>query len=117
LSGHESSLARYKQVRALKTLSLTGGMMFGLYEISLLKQKWKYIDRLYPEPTQLQKTLEKEALQYKENKYTVSSIAEKMLKLEDPNIQRKYSQFYQLAPQRNIDEENEFNPPEHKEHY
>ena len=82
-----------------------------------MKQKWKYIDRLYPEPTQLQKTLEKEALQYKENKYTVSTISERMLKLEDPNSQTLYSQLYQLAPQQNIDEENDFNVAEYKEHY
>ena len=40
-----------------------------------------------------------------------------MLKLEDPNSQTLYSQLYQLAPQQNIDEENDFNVAEYKEHY
>jgi hypothetical protein len=51
LSGHAESLHRYKQVRAFKTVSLAGGLLFGLYEWSNLQRKWKYIDRFYPEPT------------------------------------------------------------------
>lgn len=74
LSGHADKLALYKQVRAFKTLSLFGGLAFGFYELSILNHKWKYIDRFYPEPTQLQKTLEREAQQYKENKVKIATV-------------------------------------------
>lgn len=94
LSGHAESVHRYKQVRAFKTLSLAGGLLFGMYEWSTLQRKWKYIDRFYPEPTQLQKTLEKEALVYKENKYRMPTVQERMQLLENPTLARQYSQFY-----------------------
>lgn len=104
-------------MRAFKTISLAGGLLFGLYEWSNLQRKWKYIDRFYPEPTQLQKTLEKEALVYKENKYRMPSVEERMRLLENPSLTRQYSQFYQLAPQRHLDDYTDFNAPEHKEHW
>jgi hypothetical protein len=74
LSGHADKLALYKQVRAFKTLSLIGGVAFSFYELSILNHKWKYIDRFYPEPTQLQKTLEREAQQFKENKVKIATV-------------------------------------------
>ena len=114
LTGHPELLQRYKTVRMFKTVTLAGGLAFSMYELSNLKRKWKYIDRLYPEPTQLQKRLELEAMQYKENKVKVLSVEERMQLLENPNLLRQYSQFYQLPPQRHKDEWTDYNAPEHK---
>ena len=98
-------------------MSLGASLAFAMYETSNLNQRWKYLDRLYPEPTQLQKTLNTEAMQQKEHTAHVASIEERMLKLNDPNIRTQYSQFYQLAPQRHKDEWRDPNAPAHKEHW
>jgi hypothetical protein len=39
-----------------------------------LEKKFEYLNRIYPEPTELQKTLYKEALTFKENEWNQRSI-------------------------------------------
>ena len=117
LTGKADQLGLYKKVRVFKTSTLVLGLGIGLYEFSQLKKKLKYIDRVYPEPTQLQRQLEIEAQQYKENKVVVKSVQERMQLLQNPQARTKYSQFYQLPPQRHKDEYTDFNAPSHAEHW
>ena len=49
-----------------------------------MRKQWIYYDRFYPEPTELQKTLTRDAMMFKESMYNESSVQEKMLKLENP---------------------------------
>ena len=55
----------YKYFRNLKVASLIGGFACVWYEKMQLEKKWTYYNRFYPEPTQLQRSLVKEAQIYK----------------------------------------------------
>ena len=78
-----------------------------------------YYDRFYPEPTELQKTLHREALLYKELDYQESSVEEKMAAIEDPELRQKYKQMYMIKPQRYLEPEkaNDINAAEYQEHW
>ena len=78
-----------------------------------LTQQWTYYDRFYSEPTQLQKTLLRDAMIFKEKAYQVTSIDQKLVKVEDPEIRLIYSQMYQLPPQRYPDADDNPNAPKH----
>ena len=45
----------------MKLFSLMGGMAVVFNEKLTLEKKWRYFDKFYPEPTQLQRTLVAEA--------------------------------------------------------
>jgi hypothetical protein len=85
-------------VRAFKTITFAGALALGTYEMWSLRKQWTYYDRFYPEPTELQKTLLRDAMMFKERTYQASSIDEKLLKVEDPEVRLIYSQMYQLPP-------------------
>jgi hypothetical protein len=51
----------YRKVRMYKIFTLFASTVFALNHKSQLEKEWTYINRLYPEPTELQKTLYKEA--------------------------------------------------------
>ena len=51
-------------VRQLKVLAMIGSFSMCWYERMQLEKKWNYFNRLYPEPTQLQKSLIAEAQVY-----------------------------------------------------
>ena len=78
-----------------------------------LTQQWTYYDRFYSEPTELQKTLLRDAMIFKEKAYQVTSIDQKLVKVEDPEIRLIYSQMYQLPPQRYPDADDNPNAPKH----
>jgi len=59
-----------------------------------MRKQWTYYDRFYPEATELQKTLSREAMMFKEQNYQLSSVEDKLKKLEDPNVRMIYSQMY-----------------------
>lgn len=85
-------------MRAFKTITFAGALALGTYEMWSLRKQWTYYDRFYPEPTELQKTLLRDAMMFKERTYQASSIDEKLLKVEDPEVRLIYSQMYQLPP-------------------
>ena len=53
--------AQYMYIRNLKIFSLIGAVAVMWNEKLTLEKKWRYYDRFYPEPTQLQRTLTQEA--------------------------------------------------------
>ena len=52
-----------------KTAAFAGAVGLGMWELTNLKKQWLYYDRFYPEPTELQKTLQREAMMFKEQDY------------------------------------------------
>lgn len=87
-----------------------------MYERSKLRKQMTFYDRFYPEATQLQQTLAKEAAIVKENTRTKETIEEKMARMSDPTIIAKYNTFYQLPPQRSIEPDEEINAADHETH-
>ena len=51
----------YKFFRHIKIASMIGGFALVWHEKLQLEKKWRYYNRFYPEPTQLQRTLISEA--------------------------------------------------------
>ena len=74
LSGHASQLAMYRKVRIFKVGTLIGAVSIGAYEMHRLQKKWTYYNRFYPESTELQKSLEREAMSFKENNFKEKSV-------------------------------------------
>ena len=62
-------VALYRKVRVLKALSFMGAVAFGMKEKLNLEYQWQYYDRVYPEATELQKTLTREAMAFKEGAF------------------------------------------------
>jgi hypothetical protein len=101
----------------LKMLAFFGSIGMGSYEMILMRKQWTYYDRFYPEPTELQKTLFRDAMMFKESMYSETSVQDKLLKLESPEVRQMYSQMYQLPPQRYSDpDEQNINAPDHSQH-
>jgi len=106
----------YRRVRLLKAATFFGALALSSYELMNMRKQWTYYDRFYPEATELQKTLSREAVMFKEHFYQTSSVEDKLRKLEDPSVRMIYSQMYQLPPQKYADPDNNVNAPDHKEH-
>ena len=102
-----------------KTAALAGAVCLSMWQLTVLKKQWMYYDRFYPEPTELQKTLHREALLYKELDYQESSVEDKMAAIEDPELRQKYKQMYMIKPQRYLEPEkaNDINAAEYQEHW
>ena len=82
------------------------------YERTQLEKKWRYFDRLYPEPTQLQKSLITEAEVYairEQQGIKERTLAEKSVL--DPETRRTYAQLYQLPPMRTAEPDHDPNAP------
>ena len=69
LVNNVEKLALYRKVRILKALTLFGAFGLGFREKLNLEYQWEYYNRFYPEPTELQKTLTREAQLFKETAY------------------------------------------------
>ena len=61
-----TQMEMFRYLRHLKIFAVIGGVGALLNEKASLESKWRYYDRFYPEPTQLQRTLIKEAQIYKD---------------------------------------------------
>jgi hypothetical protein len=59
----------YRKVRFFKVLGFFGAVGFGSWEYVQMRHKWHYYNKFYPEPTELQKTLNRDAMIYKENSF------------------------------------------------
>jgi len=70
----------------LKMLTFFGSIAVGTYEMIQMRKQWTYYDRFYPEPTELQKTLFRDAMMFKESAYSESSVQDKLLSLESPEV-------------------------------
>ena len=90
----------YKYLRQLKVMAFFGSFACVWYEKISLEKKWTYYNKLYPEATQLQKTLVTEAQMYLERDakgYQEQSLEEKSYL--DPETEKNYEQMYSLGPQ------------------
>ena len=94
-------LMQCSYVRQLKVMAAIGSFGLCWYERTQLQRKWRYYDQLYPEPTQLQKTLVTEAQVYqiREEKGLKEQTLEEKQAM-DVETARTYQQMYMLAPQR-----------------
>ena len=100
----------YRWLRNIKTFSLMGSTALAFNEKVTLEKKWTYYNRLFAEPTQLQRTLTSEARvvqKLQEQGWEEQSLEEK--RILDPATAKIYNQMYQLPPQRNPDTEKEPN--------
>ena len=59
----------YRKVRILKSLTLFGALGLGLKEKLSLEYQWQFYDRFYPEATELQKSLTRDAMAFKEMQF------------------------------------------------
>ena len=116
LTGHECSTSLYRKVRFLKSASLLGAFAFGAYEMHKLQNKWTYYNRFYPEPTELQKAIDREAFMFKESAMADKTVEERMASMASPDAKNKYARFYSLGAQPFPEGEQDFNAAEHKEH-
>ena len=108
----------FRYARNLKIFSLIGATACVWNEKLTMEKKWRYYDRFYPEPTQLQRSLVQEAQIFKERE--ALGIQEKSLsekRIINPETQKIYEQMYQLPPQRYPEAEQDFNPAAIKTHY
>ena len=58
-------VTKLNRIRQLKWLSALGATAFGLFHTFELDKRWEYLDRIYPEKTEYQKNLSREAELYK----------------------------------------------------
>lgn len=58
--------ALYQRVRVLKALTFWAALGLSVHEMWNVEKQWKYYDRFYPEATELQKSLFREAMMFKE---------------------------------------------------
>ncbi len=108
-------IAIYRKVRALKFVSLLGACALGFREKLQLEYQWQYYNRFYPEPTELQKTLTREALSFKESQYQAPS-QEDRTRL-DVDTAKIYEQMYRLPPQSYPDPDENPNAPSVQNHW
>ena len=80
-----------------KSVAFVSAVGLSIWEMSTLRKRMTFYDRFYPEPTELQRKLQTEAIMFKEQAYKQETIEERMAKLQDADKALKYNQFYQLG--------------------
>merc|ERR1712195_466911 len=94
-------------------LGMGGAMGLISWEFLKMKQKWQYYDRFYPEATELQKTLQREAQIYKEEAYKPISTQDRAMLVHDIETKKMYKSMYQLPIQRYSDPDDDVNAGEY----
>ena len=115
---HPGKVQTHRYIRNLKVFALMGAFAAVWNEKLNLEKKWRYYDRFYPEPTQLQRTLVQEAKMIQERDrlgITERSLEEK--RVITPETRKTYEQMYQLPPQQFPEAEQDVNPASIKPHY
>ena len=107
--------ALYRKVRIFKALTLIGAVALSFREKLAIEYQWQYYDRFYPEATELQKGLLRDAMVFKESQFEVPSIEERS-KL-DLDTKKIYEQMYRLPPQTIPDADENPNAPTIKNHW
>jgi hypothetical protein len=107
--------ALYRKVRVLKALTFAGALALGVQQKLHLEKYWTYLNRLYPEPTELQKSLYRDAMLFKETGFEEPSIEERTQL--DVDTVKIYEQLYRLPPQSTPEPDEDPNPPTIKTHY
>ena len=86
--------ALYRKVRVLKAVTFGAALFLGVQQKWDLEKQWLYLNRVYPEPTELQKTLYRDAMMFKEIEYQEKPVEERM-KI-DSTTAKMYEQLYRL---------------------
>ena len=73
----------YRRVRFFKTVGFFGALASTTYSYIEMRRKWTYYDRFYPEATELQKTLTRDAMMYKEQSYKPVSTEDRVELIRD----------------------------------
>ena len=81
------------RVQKLKYLSLIGALFLGVNEQSVLDHSWRYLDRYYPETSEYQKALERDAEMAFKNKRKTDVLAPVYMGAKSRYV---YDQMYQL---------------------
>ena len=84
----------YRKVRFFKIAGLVGATAAGAYEYLKMRQKWTYYNRFYPEATELQKTLNRDAMMFKESAYKEVPTKDRVALTDDIRTQQMYAQMY-----------------------
>ncbi len=61
--------ALYRKVRIFKAFTFFGVLAVAVYEKYELERHWSFINRFYPEPTELQKSLFRDAMLFKQSNF------------------------------------------------
>ena len=99
----------YMKIRVLKTIALGGALALCLNESVAMRKQLTYYDRFYPEATQLQKQLTKEAQIFAENEFENETVEQRLRRMKDPSYVNNYRQFYQLPPAKTMQPDHLFN--------
>ncbi len=86
-------IRQYNQVRTMKALTLAGAIGFGVLEKVQMDKRFTFLNRYYPEPTELQTKLKMQAIL---QKLRPQEVEAKDPFVMDHNTQRIYEQMYQL---------------------
>jgi hypothetical protein len=115
LMNNPAKAALYSKVRTFKLLTFIAACALGFNEKLNLEYQWQYYDRFYPEATELQKTLTRDAQIFKEQAFEEPSIEDRRkMSIEQAKI---YEQMYRLAPAKISDPDEDPNPPSRKNHW
>ena len=107
--------ALYSKVRTFKLLTFVAAVALGFREKLALEYQWQFYDRFYPEATELQKTLTREAQIFGEAQYEEPTVEERRkMTVEQVKL---YEQMYRLPPARISDPDEDPNPPSIKNHW
>ena len=96
LLNRPESSATYHRIAKFKWFSLLAATGFGIWELFNLDKKWTYINRVYPEPTPYQKSLQKEAELFKLRDERPKDFTKKKSLGVDESL--TYAQMYRLSP-------------------
>ena len=94
----------------LKWVTFVAALGLGVFEHFDLNKKWQYLNRFYPEATEFQKNLAREAELHKFRGMR-PELSGKDLSLQEKMI---YSQMYRLAPYTPITSDRSFMPEDWK---
>jgi hypothetical protein len=116
LCNQQESIAMYRRVRFFKSVAFTGAVAAATLEYLNMRKKWTYYNQFYPEATELQKTLHRDAMMFKESNYKPKTTDERAKLMQDAKTQQMYAQMYQLPMQRYAEPDDDCNPGQVMEH-
>ena len=104
---------QFATVKAVKWCMFVGALTFGFMEYHNLNQKWRFLNRYYPEATQYQRSLETEAQMFKEQQ--LQEVPYKNVKYTGVVAGHLYDQMYQLPKMVNVNPDWDVNAADIKE--
>ena len=94
LINNPAKVGLYNTVQKFKWIAFALTVSLGVHEYIQLGDKWRFINRAFPEATEYQKTLELEALMHKERRIEEEELRDG--EFMDQETRHVYDQMYQL---------------------